>query len=94
MLKKRIDNHSHLYSNDCQPPENAMYVCICNAVTDREIRRAAAQGARSLDDLRDTLGVASCCGCCHQQAEELLAEAGDSTTTQVGWFNAGVPSMA
>jgi bacterioferritin-associated ferredoxin len=41
-----------------------MYVCLCNAVTDREIRGAVKLGARSLGDLQDTLGVATCCGRC------------------------------
>ena len=41
-----------------------MYVCICNAVSDHEIRGAVALGARSLDDLRGMLGVATCCGRC------------------------------
>lgn len=51
-----------------------MYVCICNAVTDRDIRRAAANGAESLFELRDRLGVASCCGSCAEQAAEILSE--------------------
>jgi bacterioferritin-associated ferredoxin len=41
-----------------------MYVCICNAITDREIRSAADLGARTLDDLSSTLGVATCCRRC------------------------------
>jgi bacterioferritin-associated ferredoxin len=50
-----------------------MYVCICNAVTDREIRQCAELGARTVDDLRDALGVASCCGRCEGVAREVLA---------------------
>jgi bacterioferritin-associated ferredoxin len=49
-----------------------MYVCICNAVTDRDIRRAAANGADNLYALRDRLGVASCCGSCAAHAVEIL----------------------
>lgn len=52
-----------------------MYVCICNAVTDKDIRRAAANGADSLYDLQDRLGVASCCGSCASQASSILADA-------------------
>jgi bacterioferritin-associated ferredoxin len=52
-----------------------MYVCICNAVTDRQIRAAVADGARSMRDLRRELGVCSCCGKCGPAARELLAEA-------------------
>jgi len=52
-----------------------MYVCICNAITDGEIRGAVAQGARTLAELRATLGVATCCGRCAECAERLVGEA-------------------
>ncbi len=51
-----------------------MYICLCNAVTDREIRQCAELGASSLEELRDSLGVASCCGRCEHAARELLRE--------------------
>lgn len=51
-----------------------MYVCICKAVTDRDIRRAAARGADSLYELRESLGVASGCGACAGEAESILRE--------------------
>lgn len=51
-----------------------MYVCICNAITDKQIRRAAAGGATTVMDLTDELGVAACCGSCHETAAEILAE--------------------
>ena len=41
-----------------------MYVCVCKAVTDRQIREAVFDGARTLRDLRKQLGVASECGRC------------------------------
>lgn len=50
-----------------------MYVCICNAVTDGEIREAYAAGAHTFDALQDELGVATCCGCCEPTARDLLA---------------------
>ena len=50
-----------------------MYVCLCNAITDKQIRRAAAGGARTVTDLTDQLGVAACCGACHDTAAEILA---------------------
>ena len=52
-----------------------MYVCVCNAVTDREIRGAAKLGARTLDDLSATLGVATCCRRCTDCARKVLADA-------------------
>ena len=51
-----------------------MYVCMCNAVTDGDIRAAVALGARSLSDLKSSLGVASCCGRCADFADNLVTE--------------------
>jgi bacterioferritin-associated ferredoxin len=57
-----------------------MYVCICNAITDREIRAAAQLGARTLEDLKGSLGVATCCGRCSDCARGVLASAFDSAS--------------
>lgn len=51
-----------------------MYVCVCNQITDRQIREAARQGCRRLEDLQRCLGVATNCGCCAELAHELLEE--------------------
>lgn len=51
-----------------------MYVCICNGITDRDIRRAAADGARTLNDLQRDLGVAAGCGRCASCAHAVLCE--------------------
>ena len=52
-----------------------MYVCLCHGVTDRDIRAAAANGARTLKDLRRDLGVTSECGRCACCARDCLKEA-------------------
>ena len=49
-----------------------MYVCLCKAVTERQIREAVAQGAHSLKDLKHALGVASECGKCAAEAKRCL----------------------
>ena len=51
-----------------------MYVCICNAITEKQIRRAARNGVSSVYELSGTLGVASGCGSCASVAEEILNE--------------------
>lgn len=51
-----------------------MYVCLCRAVTDRQIRQAVELGARSLDDLKEGLGVATGCGKCAAHACAILRE--------------------
>jgi len=51
-----------------------MFVCICAAVSDRQIKEAVREGASSLDDLAVSLGVGTGCGCCREMAQELLVE--------------------
>lgn len=51
-----------------------MYVCVCNAVTDRDIRAAYCDGACSMRELRDRLGVAGCCGRCAPCARDVLLQ--------------------
>ena len=51
-----------------------MYICVCNAITDKQIREAADAGARNLWDLQAQLGVASNCGSCKETASEILRE--------------------
>ena len=50
-----------------------MIVCVCNNISDREIRQAADLGLASMDELRRDLGVATCCGKCASYAAEVLA---------------------
>ncbi|QEI04533.1 bacterioferritin [Pigmentiphaga aceris] len=52
-----------------------MFVCVCNAVTETQVRQCVANGAKTLGDLQFELGVASCCGCCAATAESYLAGA-------------------
>jgi bacterioferritin-associated ferredoxin len=51
-----------------------MFVCICNGVTERQIRAAIEEGAASVHDLSARLGVATGCGCCADFAADLLSE--------------------
>jgi len=50
-----------------------MYICVCNAVTEREIRHCAQLGC-NLGDLREQLGVATTCGKCEQAAKQILRD--------------------
>ncbi len=52
-----------------------MYVCVCNAVTDRQIRRAVHQGVVTFQQLQLELAVSTCCGRCEPTARQVLAEA-------------------
>ena len=57
------------------PAGSAVYICICNAVTDKDIRQAAAAGCASMAELTMRTGAGSCCGSCIPDATLLLAEA-------------------
>ena len=49
-----------------------MYVCICNNVKDKQIKAAIASGIDTLNGLKDTLDVATCCGCCEPMVNDYL----------------------
>lgn len=52
-----------------------MFVCICNQVTDKQIRQAAEEGLCSFDSLSAELNVGTCCGKCKTCARKVLREA-------------------
>lgn len=52
-----------------------MIVCVCHGVNDRDIRTAIKNGASSVEDLGASLGVGTCCGCCRETCNDMLAEA-------------------
>ena len=49
-----------------------MYVCICNGVTDHQIREAAANGVRSMAELTMRTGCGASCGTCLETASAIL----------------------
>ncbi len=49
-----------------------MYVCICNGVTDHQIREAAANGVRSMAELTMRTGCGATCGTCVDTATAIL----------------------
>ena len=60
-----------------------MYVCVCNAVTTRQISATIAEGAHTFADLRDQLGVGTCCGKCSKDVRsQLRQECGSSNCCQ------------
>ena len=51
-----------------------MYVCLCNGVTDHEIRQVAEAGCRTLSELTMRTGCGASCGSCVEMATQLLDE--------------------
>jgi bacterioferritin-associated ferredoxin len=60
-----------------------MYVCICNAVTDKAIKKAVKQGCNSYDKVCHKLGVANNCGQCKEHARAVVSEALTEKDTHV-----------
>ncbi len=52
-----------------------MYVCVCNAVTERQIRQAISEGALTSGQLRQKLDAERMCGSCDDCLDDYLAEA-------------------
>lgn len=52
-----------------------MIVCVCRNVSDTVLKKAAADGARTLEDVRKVTPVGGCCGRCHQTAQDTLDQA-------------------
>lgn len=52
-----------------------MYICVCNAVTERDIDGAVAEGCCTLRELREQTGLGGCCGRCTQCARDVLKDA-------------------
>lgn len=71
-----------------------MYVCVCNAVTDRAVREAAASGVRCLGELTMRTGCAGSCGACAEFAQQLLNDAGRSSLVQEPMSAAPLASAA
>ncbi|GGC34654.1 bacterioferritin-associated ferredoxin [Novosphingobium marinum] len=52
-----------------------MYVCICNAITESELRSAARQHIGDAESLYTSLGRPPQCRQCLEEAEDILEEA-------------------
>ena len=51
-----------------------MIVCHCHAVTDREIRKAAREGALTAEMIADRCNAGAGCGDCQETVEEIIME--------------------
>ena len=51
-----------------------MYICLCNAITERDVRECVRRGCCSMDALSMELGVGTSCGKCRPVAKEILDE--------------------
>ncbi|MBD9416044.1 bacterioferritin-associated ferredoxin [Pseudomonas sp. PDM16] len=51
-----------------------MYVCLCQGVTDGQIREAIYEGCCSYREVRESLGVGTQCGKCACLAKQVVRE--------------------
>ena len=49
-----------------------MIVCLCNRITEKDVRAAARAGAADPDQAYAALGCEAQCGCCLDYAQELI----------------------
>ncbi|MCX7026241.1 MAG: iron-sulfur cluster assembly scaffold protein [Spirochaetes bacterium] len=54
--------------------EDAVVICNCLNITDKDIETAVKAGARSWQDLQEATKIGTVCGGCKPKAEELLHE--------------------
>jgi bacterioferritin-associated ferredoxin len=52
-----------------------MYICICHAITEKDIDQAVCKGGQSLRDLRKELNLGTECGLCADAARQCLSSA-------------------
>ncbi|MCH7335842.1 bacterioferritin-associated ferredoxin [Acinetobacter sp. NIPH 2699] len=51
-----------------------MYVCLCRGITDQDIKDAVANGTESYREIREQLGLGTCCGRCVPEARAIISE--------------------
>lgn len=67
-----------------------MYVCICQQVTDRDIREYCESNNANLSQMRKDLGLGSDCGRCAKLAKQIMNE----TMTQIMRSGVDIKSIA
>lgn len=58
-----------------------MYTCVCNAIRECELRKAARQHRGGAESVYAKLGKRPNCGHCLEEAEELIAEEREALLT-------------
>jgi bacterioferritin-associated ferredoxin len=51
-----------------------MYVCVCRAVTDKDIHKAMAEGATTVRELKEKLRVTESCGSCLETVRHIVKQ--------------------
>lgn len=51
-----------------------MFICLCHAITDKQIKQAIEEGADDIALLMETLDVATQCGSCFETVVDMVEE--------------------
>lgn len=58
-----------------------MLVCLCNQVSDKQIRDCIRKGCNTVSGLCQELGIGTNCGCCLAYAAEFIEEMSEEAST-------------
>jgi bacterioferritin-associated ferredoxin len=61
-----------------------MYICLCNAITDRDVRAQNTDGCCSVAMVYRALGCEPQCGKCAPYIRQILRQAGTSAEVEIG----------
>jgi len=73
-LRAAIDDYLAKTGRAGMLKEEAVTICNCLGITDKDLERAWQNGARSWEDLQDATKIGTVCGSCKAKAQELLHE--------------------
>ena len=51
-----------------------MFVCLCSAVSERQVEQAISKGADTLEALAGTTGAGACCGSCRPLLLDIIEQ--------------------
>ena len=63
-------------------PEVAVIVCMCHAISDRELARVIADGAATLEEVGRACRAGTDCGCCREMIRVLLERSAPDRRTR------------
>lgn len=59
-----------------------MYVCLCQAVKEADVRQAVASGVDDVEQLAERLGVGTGCGSCRDYAQTLIDDCAEEVNAR------------
>lgn len=61
-----------------------MYVCLCKVASDKDVKAAIDDGARTVDQVGEVCGAGTGCGACRPMIHEMLEASGLSCSRESG----------